>query len=466
LDQWKMGIVEAKEMIKQKKIKPSEMIKSFLARQKETEFLNSFISTFEEESLEEAKNLEKIDEDINQYALAGVPISLKDDHCWKHGKTTVGVKALRNFYPSFLSASAELFDQEGAIVIGKNNMDPWSMNSTTKSSFWGVTLNPWDNSRIAGEGGAASVSAGAAPLALSSDTGGETRLSASYCGLLGLRPTSGRVSRYGIIGFSPSFLQTGLLGRRAEDLSLALEIISGFDIRDALTKVNSTETEEIIPPDEHLIAAVPWEITDQLDSASNNLFQRTVETFTDMGIKVEEVDMPHFNLGLLAYYVISSAEASSTLSRYDGIRFGEAYFTDSLEEWYQQTRSITFGEEARRRIVMGAFCLNEHNYEKYYEKALQVWSLIKEDFYSALKGRHFLLLPTSPTVAPKIKDNNHFIEDYKQNCFCAPVSLAGLPSLSVPSSFSNHLPWGIQLVGRPFSESFLLSLAYKAGKEV
>lgn len=459
-----MSAFDAKEKVRQKKIKARELIESILTRRKDTENLNSYISIFKETALSKAEDLDKKIEQGEQPELTGLALSLKDDLCWAQGKTTAGASALDNYFPSFSSAPAEKLHNSGAVVIGKNNLDQWSMGTTTRTSSYGVTLNPWDQSRVAGDGAAAAVASGSAHLGLGSDTGGGVRRSASYCGVLGLRPTPGRVSRHGLINFSPSFSQVGVLARKPEDLSLALDEISGVDSRDASTSAGPSQYIKDIP-EKGLIAAYPREIFEQLDQEHAKILQETIDLFSQTGITFEEVELRDFSLGVQAYYIIASAEASSSLSRYDGIRFGSAYPADELDEWYFRTRSQTFGVEARRRSVMGTAYLNEQNYQRYYSKALQVRSMVKEELFKALKGRHLLILPAVPSVAPGLEDQSHFLNEYQQDCYCSPVSLAGLPALSVPAGRLEHLPLGLQLVGIPFSENLLIEVARRAGIE-
>ncbi len=460
MELWKYSAAEAVEAVKKKQIKTRDLIKSVLTRCKEASALNSYITLRETEAIAESEAIDKSLEKGEAFSLAGLTLSLKDNLCWKNTPTTLGVKAMENLVPPFSSTPAFNLAEKGAIVIGKNNLDQWSMGNTTRSSSFGTTLNPWDNSCTAGDGSAAAVAAGGTSLALSTDTGGGLRRSAAYCGIYGLRPTPGRISRHGMVSFSPSFSQTGILARSLNDLSIALETISGFDPRDAMTKAYKHRT---TPPQlkKEPVAVVPKELFQQTEENTREEYLRIVENLSQTGIKIEEISLPHFQYGVLAYHIISCAEASSQLARFDGIRYGQPVESSNLEDWYFKTRAQTLEGEARRRCVLGVYYLNEKHYEKYYKKALQVWSLIKKEFASALQGKEFLLLPTTNSLPPLLENHSGVVDNYQEDYFTAPVSLAGLPALNIPVSFASNLPLGIQLIASPYSEEILLEAAGK-----
>ncbi len=463
---WEMTASEAVASVQHKRLKAREVVEAVLSRKKEVEpEIRAFIGTMEEEAVKQADSLDRrVEKGEKPPPAAGIPLSLKDDLCWENGSTTCGAGSLRGYKPPFNSAPAQRLRDSGAVITGKTNLDQWSMGGTTESSSFRVTLNPRNLQRVAGDGAAASVAAGSSMLALGSDTGGGLRQGASYCGVMGLRPTPGLISRYGLISFSSSFSQVGLLSRSVDDISLALDLVCGFDYRDASTGVCPAELPDEDPAESYK-AALPTKNFEQVDEKYAAVFKDAISSFSGRGVEINEVDLPHFSYGLMAYYVMALAEASSNLSRFDGIRFGEHFDGETLEEWYCQTRGRAFGEEARRRSILGAFFLNENNYHKYYYRALQVWTLVKQEFSNILKSHRLIFLPVVPAGVPAVGEQKGLIQKYEQDRFCAPVSLAGLPAICLPVAVVEGMPVGIQIVGAPFSEKMLLRAARKISRE-
>ncbi len=464
MELWEMSASEAAEAVKRKDFKTRELVESVLKRKVKTDAkIKAFINSTGEKAVHDADEADRRGQQVSERVrLPGIPFSIKDDISWEGTATTVGAEVLKDYRPPFSASAAEFLSQNGAVMVGKTNLDQFGLGNTTRNSSFHASTNPWDNSRLPGDGSAASLAAGSSMLSLSSDAAGELRQGASYCGVVGLRPTPGRISRYGLMSYSSSFAQVGLLARTVEDMSMALELVSGKDPLDPATK-DFKEKGEVIP-DGNRKAALPEAVWEQIDERHYRVLKEAIsvlEGSSSSNFQINQVDLPHFNLGLQAYYVIAFAETSSNLSRFDGIRFGENCEEDSqnLEEWYFKTRGSTFNQEARRRSIVGTWFLNEENYQAYYSKALQVKTLIKNELAEVFKYNRLLLLPVVPGAAPSNFPQNDFLEEYRRDFFCAPVSLAGLPSVVVPAGMVDQLPVGVQIVGAPFTEKFLLEAA-------
>ena len=407
--------------------------------------------------------------DTAELHLAGVPIILKDNICVLGQTTTCASKMLGNFVPPYDATVWVKLREAGAVLVGKANMDEFAMGSSTENSAFGVTRNPWDTERVPGGssgGSAAAVSAGYVPVSLGSDTGGSIRQPAAFCGITGLKPTYGRVSRYGLVAFASSLDQIGPFGRSAVDSARLFACIAGYDPMDATSAEQEVEKELFDLEQAEAIKgarlAVPSVVAKLLPDDMQKAFQATLEEFREMGAQVEEIDLPYMEESLSAYYVIAPAEASSNLARYDGVRYGqrpEGEF-ENVSHLTTRTRSEMFGKEVKRRIMLGTYTLSAGYYDAYYNRAQKVRTALRNAYVEALKDFTAILTPTTPAPAFKIGEKvDDPVAMYLSDIFTVSANLTGLPSLSVPSGFQQGLPLGAQLLGRPFSELTLLTLA-------
>ncbi len=462
----KITAAAAANAVRNKEITARELTEVFLSRCfAANSTLNSFLHICREEALHQADavdNKVKLGETL--LPLAGVPVALKDDLCYREAPTTCGTAALQSFNPPYNAAAVQRLIDAGAVIVGKTNLDQFGLGSSTASSFAGPTANPSHKDKVAGDGAAAAVAAGQCLLALSSDTGGSMRIGASHCGLFGLRPTTGLVPRHGLTSFAPSFAQVGILAGDAEDTYLALKVIAGYDPRDSATAL----IKDGIPGAEDKISlkglkiGFPADIFDLTESKTREALHKTKDRYEATGAKFVEVSLPLFEEALQAYYVIAAAEASSNLGRFDGIRFGTPKEGANLEEWYAKTRGSTFGAEAKRRSVIGTHLLSKDSFDLYYRQAQKVWNLVRHNFYAALENCDLIALPAVTAPAGAAAENKDFLQGYREDHYCAPVSLSGLPALCVPAGEVDALPVGLQLTGRPFGEAALTQLAARA----
>ena len=465
-----------------KKIGVEEYLLASLKRIEETKEVNSFITVVESERLKSVakKAQSKIDSDKeNTPFFTGIPVAIKDQIVTKGIRTTCGSQILSNFIPPYDSTVVRNLKEAGAIIIGKTNQDEFAMGSSTEHSSFGPTKNPWDLSRVPGGssgGSAAAVSAGQVTIALGTDTGGSVRQPAGLCGLYGLKPTYGRVSRYGAVAYASSLDQIGPFARSVEDLAETLRVIAGKDVNDStsmdhpvldykekLAKFSSGSLSG-------LKVGIPKEyMAEGMDPEVSKLFNESIEVVRKLGAQVSEISLPHSEFALAAYYITAPAEASSNLARFDGIRYGHrsSEFSD-LSELYAKSRAEGFGEEVKRRILMGSFVLSSGYYDAYYRKAQQVRTLIINDFKAAFANScDFILTPVSPTVAFKLGEKTSSpLTMYLADIFTVPINLAGLPALTVPFKLhSEGMPVGIQCIGPAFSEDLLLGVASVFEKE-
>ena len=398
--------------------------------------------------------------------LAGIPMAIKDNICTKGVRTTCASRMLENFIPPYDADAAERLHQAGAVLLGKLNMDEFAMGSDTGTSAFGPTANPLDVSRVPGGssgGSAAAVAAGEAVFALGSDTGGSVRQPAALCGVVGLRPTYGRISRYGLTGFAPSLDQVGLVTRDVPDCAAVLAAVAGFDPRDA--------TSSRVPVDDYLTgigegvrgmrAALVRESLEESSPGVRRELLRAAARLESLGARVDELSLPFLRDMLPAYHILSSAEASSNLARFDGIRYGfSATNATDWQERIRESRSRGFGREVKRRILLGTFVLTKEQYGPCYEKARRLKGKTSASLRTALSYYDFLLLPTSPEVAWKREEKRDPVAMYRSDLFVVPASIAGLPALSVPFGMDQGLPVGMQLVGRAFGEKELFRAAH------
>ncbi|GBD62510.1 glutamyl-tRNA amidotransferase A subunit [Tetragenococcus halophilus subsp. halophilus] len=459
---------ELHALLVSKEITVVELIQETFDRIKEVETdIDSFITLNEEKALEMAKAIDAkgvSEENI----LAGLPIGIKDNIVTKDLLTTAASKILYNFEPIYDATVMDKVYQSDMIPVGKLNMDEFAMGGSTENSYFKKTKNAWDQTKVPGGssgGSAAAVASGQIPLSLGTDTGGSIRQPAAFNGIVGMKPTYGRVSRFGLIAFGSSLDQIGPLTRTVRDNALALNAISGFDEKDGTSSGKSVPdfTAELDSGIEGMKIALPKEYLDEgVDSDIKEAVLKAADTFRELGATVEEVSLPHSKYGVAAYYIIASSEASSNLQRYDGIRYGyRSENAATLEDVYVNSRSEGFGDEVKRRIMLGTFSLSAGYYDAFFKKAAQVRTLIREDFKNVFADYDLILGPTTPTVAfglgEKIDDP---VTMYTNDVLTIPVNLAGLPGMSLPCGFSNDLPIGLQLIGNHFDEETIYKAAY------
>ena len=426
--------------------------------------LNAFITVTAERALARAR---AVDRDQRTAPLAGVPVSVKDNIVIRGVKTTAASRILAAFIPSYDATVVSRLEAAGAVVVGKTNCDEFAMGSTTENSTFGPSRNPWNPEHIPGGssgGSAVAVAAGMSPLALGSDTGGSIRQPASLCGIAGLKPTYGRVSRYGLIAFASSLDQIGPLARTAYDAGLALSVLAGADPRDSTASQQPVAdyTRSLGGDVAGVRLGVPRTMLEEgVDPAVSGGFYAALEVLRARGATLVDIDLPHARYAIATYYVVATAEASSNLARYDGVRYGfRAPDGRTLQEMYEKTRRQGFGAEVKRRIMLGTYVLSAGYYDAYYLKAQRVRTLIRRDYENAFEKVDAVMMPTSPTPAFRIGER---IEDplslYLTDVFTVSANLAGLPALSVPCGLTPAgLPIGLQITGKPFEESTLLRI--------
>ncbi|MBI5733943.1 MAG: Asp-tRNA(Asn)/Glu-tRNA(Gln) amidotransferase subunit GatA [Candidatus Kerfeldbacteria bacterium] len=400
-------------------------------------------------------------------ALAGVPLAVKDCLLTKGLQTTAGSQILAHYLPPYNATAVERLIKEGVIILGKTNCDEFAMGSSTENSAFGPTYNPWDLTRVPGGssgGSAAAVAASLSLVALGSDTAGSIRQPASFCGVVGLKPTYGRVSRFGLIAMASSFDTVGPFSRTVADSAQVMQIIAGQDARDATSQARPVDDylAALTKPVKDLTIGVPQEFfADGLDKYVAQAVRQAIDVFTNLGARVISVSLPTLPYALAAYYVIMPAEVSANLARYDGIKFGERIQADNLLALYHKTRGQLLGSEAKRRIMLGTYVLSSGYYESYYKRAQTARRAIQADFVRAFKEVDVLATPTAPTVAfPLGSHTSDPLSMYLQDVYTVPVNIAGLPAISLPGGFVDKLPVGLQLIGSAWSESTILRLAY------
>ena len=433
--------------------------------------INSYVTVYKkEEVLEKAEHIQKlIDEGQLTGPLAGVPVAIKDNMCTRDKLTTCSSKILGNFYPTYSAEAVINLEKAGAVIIGKTNMDEFAMGSTTETSFYGPTKNPWNKEHVPGGssgGSCAAVAAEECSYALGSDTGGSIRQPSSFCGVTGIKPTYGTVSRYGLIAYGSSLDQIGPVAKDVTDCATILETIASYDSKDS-TSVKRDDynfTEALVEDVKGLKIGIPKDYFGEgLEPEVKEAILKAVDVLKGKGAIVEEFDLSLVEYAIPAYYVIASAEASSNLSRFDGVKYGyrtEEY--NGLHNMYKKTRSEGFGEEVKRRIMLGSFVLSSGYYDAYYLKALRTKALIKKAFDEAFAKYDVIIGPAAPTTAPKLGDSlSDPIKMYLGDIYTISVNLAGLPGISVPcGQDSNGLPIGMQIIGDCFKEKNIIRAAY------
>ena len=441
----------------------------YLNRAKQLEpQLKSFIALTEEKALEQAAAVDarlKAGETLGP--LAGIPIAIKDNMCTKGIETTCASKILQGFVPPYESTVTHKLAEAGAIMVGKTNLDEFAMGSSTENSAIQLTANPWDLDRVPGGssgGSAAAVSADQAVISIGSDTGGSIRQPAAFCGVVGMKPTYGLVSRYGLVAFASSLDQVGPFARSVEDAALLLQAIAGHDPMDATSlDVEIPDYSSSLTPDIKgmRIGVIEELMGEGCEHDVRELVQQAIDRYRELGAEIVTVECPTFRYGLATYYIIAPSEASANLARYDGVKYGMREEADSLIGMYAKTRDRGFGPEVKRRIMIGTYALSAGYYDAYYLKAQKVRTLIARDFEKAFGQADVLLSPTSPSVAFKAGDKTDDpLSMYLSDLMTIPVNLAGLPGLSLPCGFSQGLPVGMQLIGKALGESQLFQAAY------
>lgn len=437
---------------------------------------NAFITINREKALAKAELIQhKIKSGELMSPLAGVPMAVKDNICTKNIRTTCASKMLEHHVPIYNATVIERLNQNGAVMLGKLNMDEFAMGSTGESSYFGAALNPNNTNHVCGgssSGAAAAVSSNMAYYALGSDTGGSIRTPCSHCGVYGIKPTYGRISRYGLIAYASSFDQIGPVARTTLDLAAVLDEISGYDGYDSTCA--KREYNSLLDQINGNIKGLRIGIIDEfiscgLDDEVKGCILSAAHSFEQLGCNVEYFSLPKIDLSLAAYYIIALAQASSNLARYDGIRYGyRPESCDNLHDLYVSSRSEGFGNEVKRRILLGNFILSSGYYDKYYLKALNVQAIIKQAFDTALTKYDVLLCPSAPTTAPKIGSViNDPLKMYLSDIYTVGANLAGLPALTAPCGCdSNNMPVGVQLIGKHFDEATLLNASYAYEKYI
>ena len=461
------SIVELRGMLDDKLISASELTEESLKLAKKYEELNCFVTMNEEFSSKKAATMD-LETKVNAQ-LSGIPLAQKDLFCTEGLRTTCSSKILANFIPPYTATAVEKLENAGSITIGKTNMDEFAMGSSNETSFFGNVHNPWKKGYVPGGssgGSAAAVAAGIVPAATGTDTGGSIRQPAAHCGITGLKPTYGRVSRWGMIAFASSLDQAGPLARTAEDCAILLNTMSGYDSKDT-TSLNADVPdflENINQPIDGLKIGIIKEFNlGELDTEVQARFEESKKVLEKLGARFAEVSLPNISASVPTYYSIAPAECSSNLSRFDGVRFGHrAENTDDLNDLYIKSRSEGFGDEVKRRILIGTYALSAGYYDAYYKKAQQVRRLIKNDFDHVFQSVDVLMTPTSPNTAFKFdsKGTQNPIELYLEDLFTISSNLAGLPAISIPHGQVNSLPVGLQLIGNFLREDQLLNASH------
>ncbi|OYD06942.1 Asp-tRNA(Asn)/Glu-tRNA(Gln) amidotransferase subunit GatA [Paludifilum halophilum] len=462
----KQSLNEIHKRRKSRELSAQDLLDASLSRIRETDDrIGAFLKLDEEGARKRAERIDEGDEDPG--LLAGLPVGIKDNISTKALSTTAGSRILGDYAPLYDATVMEKLEHSRANMVGKTNMDEFGMGSSNENSGFHPVRNPWDFDRVPGGssgGSAAAVAAGQVSFALGSDTGGSIRQPAAFCGVVGMKPTYSRVSRFGLVAFASSLDQIGPLTRNVEDAAVVMQSIAGFDAKD------STSADVEVP--DYLSAlngevkglkvAVPREMMGEgVDAGVREKIRQALKVLEDLGAVVEEVSLPHSEYAVATYYLLAPAEASSNLARYDGVRYGARVEGDNLVDMYNRTRSSGFGPEVKRRIMLGTYALSSGYYDAYYLKAQKVRTLIRRDYEEIFQSYDVVVGPTAPTTAFRIGEKTEDPLTMYLNDICTiPVSLAGLPAVSVPCGLSDGLPVGLQIIGKPFDESGVLKVAH------
>ena len=467
-----LTLVELVDKIKKKEISSKEVTAAYVDRSQKSKKLNTYVTEDFEIALKKADNFDK--NPNYEKKLPGIPIAVKDLFCTKNLRTTAGSKILGNFIPTYESTVTENLWNAGSILLGKLNCDEFAMGSSNETSFFGNVQSPVGENLVPGGSSGGSASALAAkltPTTIGTDTGGSIRQPASFTGTVGLKPTYGSCSRYGIVAFASSLDQAGPMTRDVKDCSLLFEVMSSYDRKDS-TSVdfkrgnylkelnNSIKGKKIGIPKEYRVEGMPKEIED--------LWQKGINIIKEAGAEIVNISLPNTKYALPAYYIVAPAEASSNLARYDGVKYGFRSKGENLIDMYEKTRSEGFGNEVKRRIMIGTYVLSSGYYDAYYLKAQKVRKLIKNDFDEVYKKVDAILTPSTPSSAFKIGEKtNDPVSMYLNDIFTVPINLAGLPAISIPAGLdSKGYPLGLQIIGKAFEEQNILNIAYSIEKEI
>jgi aspartyl-tRNA(Asn)/glutamyl-tRNA(Gln) amidotransferase subunit A len=464
-----LTISELRRLLDNRDIRPLEILEDVFKRIDSVEDrIKAYITISKEDAFEMAKKAEAKILSNNASILTGIPVAIKDNICTSGILTTCASKILNNFIPPYDSTVVIKLKEQGFVITGKTNLDEFAMGSSTENSGYYTTRNPWDLERVPGGssgGSAAAVAADECIAAIGSDTGGSIRQPASLCGVVGLKPTYGRVSRYGLVAFASSLDQIGPITKDVTDAAIMLNVIAGYDKKDSTSvPKNVPDYVSCLGRDiKGMRIGIPKEyFIEGLDPEVDKAVRRAVKKLESLGVTATEVSLPHTGYAVATYYIVATSEASSNLARYDGVKYGFRVEGKDLIDMYMKTRAQGFGAEVKRRIMLGTYALSAGYYEAYYKKAQQVRTLIKDDFEEAFKIVDVIVTPTSPTPAFKIGEKAaEPLQMYLSDIYTISANLAGLPALSIPCGFSkNNLPLGLQIIGRPFEEETILKIAY------
>jgi aspartyl-tRNA(Asn)/glutamyl-tRNA(Gln) amidotransferase subunit A len=470
----KKTLAEMAKDLKAKKVSSEELTGVFLARiERHNPKLNAFITVLKDSALAQARAADKLIAAGRGGPLTGLPLAHKDIFCTEGVKTSCGSKMLENFVAPYDATVVSRLKQTGTVLLGKTNMDEFAMGSSNETSYFGPVKNPWDETRVPGGssgGSAAAVAARLAPAASGTDTGGSIRQPAALVGLTGLKPTYGRVSRYGIVAFASSLDQAGFITYTAEDNAMLMQAVSGFDERDStcMDKPVPDYVAALDQPVKGLRIGVPKEFFDKgLDPQVAEAVQAAIGVYKKLGAEVRDMSLPNFWLSVPTYYVVAPAECSANLARFDGVRFGyRCKDPVDLADLYMRSRGEGFGAEVKRRIMTGTYVLSSGYYDAYYLKAQKTRSLIRKDFLEAFKVVDVIMGPTSPSTAFKLGEKTDDpVTMYLNDIYANGVNLAGLPGLSIPAGFAGGLPVGLQLIGNYFDEARLLAMGHQYQRE-
>jgi len=462
-------ITQLAQALRNKEFSALELTQTYLARIKQHSQLNCFITVAQEQALAQARCADEKLAHGDAPLLTGIPLAQKDIFCTQGIKTSCGSKMLDNFIAPYNATVSEKCAAAGTVLLGKLNMDEFAMGSSNETSFYGVVQNPWDTNKVAGGssgGSAAAVAACLTPVATGTDTGGSIRQPAALCGITGIKPTYGRVSRYGMIAYASSLDQGGAMARNSEDAAILLQAMAGFDPKDSTSVNQPVPNYQATLNDslQGLKIGLPKEFfTADLDNNIASVLHTAIAEYEKLGATVQEISMPMLEYAIPAYYVIASAECSANLSRLDGVRYGyRCENPHDLTDLYTRSRGEAFGTEVKRRILMGTYALSAGYYDAYYLKAQKVRRLISDDFQRALSEVDVIMGPVSPSTAFGIGEKTADpIEMYLADIYTIAINLAGLPAMSIPAGFVNKMPVGLQLIGSFFSEARLLNIAHR-----
>ncbi|MBI4187945.1 MAG: Asp-tRNA(Asn)/Glu-tRNA(Gln) amidotransferase subunit GatA [Chloroflexi bacterium] len=465
-----MTIHQTHELLKKRQLSSVELTKAYLKRIHRVEpNVHALVTVTDELALEQAREADKLIASGNINPLTVKPVVIKDNMCTRGIKTTCSSKMLANFVPPYDATVVEKLNKCGAVMVGKANMDEFAMGSSTENSALFTTHNPWDLSRVPGGssgGSTAAVAAGETVYALGSDTGGSIRQPAGFCSVTGLKPTYGRVSRYGLVAFASSLDQIGPLTQDVTDCALVMNAIAGHDRRDSTSLPNPVPdyTRCLTADLKGLRLGIPKEyFVEGMQAEVATAIKTAVSKLAELGAKVDwEVSLPHTRYALAVYYIIAPSEASANLARYDGVKYGYSYQeADNMWEAMEKTRQYGFGPEVKRRIMLGTYALSAGYYDAYYLKAQKVRTIIRQEFDRAFEKYDALITPTSPTVPFKIGEKTDDpLQMYLSDVCTLPINIAGVPAISIPAGFANGLPIGMQIIGKPLGEETLLKIAY------